>query len=346
MSRRGMISLVTLLLLLLIVFFARKEILHAWELIGSLDLWILSLLIPAQIIVYFAGGEMMFSYLRYKKAMRKTSLFMQGRMALELNFVNHILPSGGVSGISYMTWRLGKLGVSPGRATMSQIVRYVAAFLAYLTLLVVSVVFITLDEGVSRPIILVSSILASTIIFFMIFGTYIISSEVRLKNFAGWLTHWGNRAITFFTFGKKKKILQLHAIEEFFKDFHDDYKQLKNDKRILIRPYLWGIFYNVMDVMLFVIGFWALGHTVNPAVIVIAYGIASLAGFFMITPGGAGAYEALMIGFMSSAGIPQGVVIAGVLVTRVVLLLGTIISGYVFYQLTIIKYGKSPTHPN
>ena len=54
----------------------------------------------------------------------------QARMALELNFVNHTLPSGGVSGISYMTWRLGKLGVSPGRAASAQVVRYVAGFIA------------------------------------------------------------------------------------------------------------------------------------------------------------------------------------------------------------------------
>lgn len=343
MSRRGIISLITLLLLCLMIYFARHEIYHAWQLIGSVDIWILSLLIPAQIIVYLAGGEMMFSYLRYKNAIKKTPVRTQGRMALELNFVNHILPSGGVSGISYMTWRLSKLGVSAGTATMSQIVRYVTAFLAFLSLLIVSVIFITLDNGVSRPIILVSGILASSIVFFMFFGTYIVSSDSRLTSFANWFTHWINRVFSFLTFGKKKTLVKRARVEAFFLDLHKDYVELRKDKRILIRPYLWGIFYNIADVTLFMIGFWALGYVVNPAVIVIGYGIASLAGFFMITPGGAGAYEALMIGFMSSAGIPQEVAIAGVLVTRVILLLGTIVSGYVFYQLTIMKYGKTPT---
>ena len=65
-------------------------------------------------IGYLAAGEMIFSYLRQKKMISHISVFTQMRISLELNFVNHVLPSGGVSGISYMNWRLHKLGVSVG----------------------------------------------------------------------------------------------------------------------------------------------------------------------------------------------------------------------------------------
>ena len=342
MSGRGIISIITLILLLLVIFVARQEIHHAFQLISQVDLFILALLIPAQFIVYFTAGEMMFEYLRAKKALKNVSRFTLTRMALELNFVNHILPSGGVSGISYMTWRLGKFNVSPGRATMSQAVRYVAGFLSYLTLLLISVVAITLDNGVDRFIILVSSVLACAIIFTMIFGIYIISSSTRLTGFAHWLTRNVNRLVKGVTLGRRKNVLKLKRVEQFFVDFHDDYLELKADKRLLLKPYLWGLVFNAADVGLFLVGFWSLGYFINPAVILIAYGIASLAGFLIITPGGAGAYEALMIAFMGSAGVPPGIAIAGVLITRVILLLGTITSGYVFYQLTILKYGKNP----
>lgn len=342
MSRRGFISLITFILLILIVFAARKEIALAWGLIGQVDVWVLSILIPLQVVVYFTAGEMMFEYLRAKNALKKVSRFRLTRMALELNFVNHILPSGGVSGISYMTWLLGKYGVSPGRATMSQVVRYTAAFLGYLTLLVASVILITLDSGVNRFIILVSSVLASSIIFFLIFGIYIISSSDRLSSFAKWLTHTVNAFVRWITFGRKKRTLMLSKVELFFIDFHTDFVELRADKGLLLKPYMWGLLFNAFDVGLFVVGFWALGYSVNPAVILIAYGIAAMIGFIVITPGGAGAYEAIMIGFLVTAGVPQGVAIAGVLLTRVILLLGTILSGYAFYQLTIMKYGKSP----
>jgi putative heme transporter len=72
----------------------------------------------------------------------------------------------------------------------------------------------------------------------------------------------------------------------------------------------------------------------------IAYGVASLAGFFVITPGGAGAYEAIMVAFLAVAGIGSGIAIAGIVLTRVIVLMGTIGLGYVFYQHAILKYGK------
>ena len=340
MSRRAIISFVTLALLLLVVFAARQEIAHAWSLLEKLNLWVLALLIPAQLIVYFAVGEMIFSYLRAKGDLKKTNPFTLTRVALELNFVNHILPSGGISGISYMTWRLGKFGVPASRATMAQAVRYVAGFLSYLTILIIAVVLITLDSGVNRFIILFSSVIACTIIFMILFGMYVISSPTRMRSAAQWLTRVINRTVSSVTFGKKKKVVDTLVIEKFFFDFHEDYVQLQKDKRVLIKPYLWGLLFNAMDIALFMIGFWALGYTANPAAIAIAYGIASFAGFILITPGGAGGYEALMISFMTSAGTPGGIAIAGILITRVILLIGTIVTGYIFYQLTLLRYGK------
>lgn len=343
MSRRTIISIVTLLLLALVVFAARHEIAHAWSLIEKLNLFILALLIPVQLVVYFAVGEMIFSYLRAKGDLKKVTPFALTRVALELNFVNHILPSGGISGISYMTWRLGKFEVPAARAAMAQAVRYVAGFSSYLTILLISVVFITLDSGINRFIILFSSVIACVIIFMILFGIYIISSATRMRSFAHGLTRFVNQLVAKVTFQRLKHAVDASRVEKFFTDFHEDYIELKKDKRILIKPYLWGLLFNVMDITLFMVGFWALGYTANPAAIAIAYGIASFAGFILITPGGAGGYEALMISFMTSAGTPGGIAIAGVLITRVILLLGTIITGYIFYQLTLLKYGKRST---
>jgi uncharacterized protein (TIRG00374 family) len=343
MSRRTIISIATLVFLALIILASRHEIAHAWGLVGQLNLLILVLLIPVQLVVYFAAGEMIFSYLRAKGNIKKVSPFELIRMAWELNFVNHLFPSGGISGISYMGWRLGKLGVPASRATMSQAVRYVAGFSSYLTILVIAVVGITLDNGVNRFIILFSSVIACIIIFMIVFGTYIISSAERLSSFARWLAAAINNTVRRISFNRKQHTVDVAVIEKFFRDFHEDYVELRKDKKILIKPYLWGLLYNVADITLFMIGFWALGFVANPAAIAIAYGIASFAGFILITPGGAGGYEAIMISFISSAGTPGDIAIAGVLITRVILLMGTIITGYIFYQLTLLKYGKHTT---
>jgi uncharacterized protein (TIRG00374 family) len=340
MSFRAWLSVGTLILIAVIIYFSRHELLRAWDLLGHVNIWILLLLIPGQILVYYAGGEMIFSYLRAKKSIEQVSGFTLARMSLEMNFVNHILPSGGVSGISYMGWRLGKYGVSSGRSTMAQAVRFATGFVSFIALLVIAVVIVTIDGNINRWIILISSVLITGLIGAIVAGIYLISSPKRSEIFGKWLTRTVNRVVRKVTFGRKRVVLNSDEVHVFFVDMHRDYVALREDKAILIKPFLWGLVYTLGDVALFYITFWALGAPVNPAPILIAYGVATISGFFVMTPGGAGAYEAIMVAFLAIAGIEQGTAIAGIVLTRVILLLGTIICGYVFYQHALIKYGK------
>jgi uncharacterized protein (TIRG00374 family) len=142
------------------------------------------------------------------------------------------------------------------------------------------------------------------------------------------------------TFGRKRKLVKQEVVENFLDDMHRDFTELRHDKKLLIKPILWGAVYTIGDAGLFMVAFLALGVVFNPAPILIAYGVASVAGFFVLTPGGAGAYEAIMVTFLAFAGIAGGVAIAGILLARVMILLGTIIFGYIFYQHALVTYGE------
>ncbi|OYW84511.1 hypothetical protein B7Z17_03975 [Candidatus Saccharibacteria bacterium 32-49-10] len=329
-----------MLLIGVVVFLARHELVAAWETLGRVNLWILALLIPGQVLVYYAAGEMMFSYLRSKGSIAEVPRLDQARMALELNFVNHVLPSGGVSGLSYMNWRLGGYGVSPARATMAQVVRYVMGYSAFIVLLVGAMLLITIDGDINRWTILVSSSLIGVMVIGIIFGIFLVSSLDRLNKFALWVTPALNKSLRRLTFGKVSKVLVLDGVVRFFNELHHDFLGLMRDRKVLKIPFLWGIAYTIADVGLFLITFWALGESVNPAPVLIAYGVASLAGLIVVTPGGAGVYETIMVGFLAFAGMQSGVAIAGIVLARVIVLLGTIVMGYVFYQHAILKYGK------
>lgn len=92
---------------------------------------------------------------------------------------------------------------------------------------------------------------------------------------------------------------------------------------------------------MFWVTFLALGTPINPAPLLIAYGLAGLAGVFFFTPGGVGGYEALMVSFLAlSIEGPKAAIIAAILLARTLLILGTILSGYYFYQNALNKYGK------
>ena len=115
---------------------------------------------------------------------------------------------------------------------------------------------------------------------------------------------------------------------------------LRRDPRCLVRPFWWGVLFNVAEVSMFFVAFLSLGAVVNPASILIAIGLAGLIGTFLITPGGAGGFEAAMILFLTSSGVPSAIAVAGVLLTRTALILMTILTGYVFYNTAMKKYGK------
>ncbi len=340
MSFKTWLSIATLVLVGIIIFLSRGELLQAWALLGRVNIWILLLLIPGQIIVYYIGGEMMFSYLRAKGAIKGITPRSLTQMSLEMNFVNHVLPSGGMSGISYMTWRLSKYGIAPGRAAMAQLVRFAMTFVAYIVLVLVAILIITIDGNINRWVIFISFSMVLVLMATIVIAAYILSSRKRMWRAADYVVRYGNRLVRRLTFGRKRRTFRYSEVEKFFTDMHFDYAALRRDRNILIRPFLWGIVYTLGDVFLYVLTFLAMGIIFNPAPLLIAYGVAGIAGLVVATPGGTGAYEAVMIGFLAIAGVNKSEAIAGVVLARVILLLGTILFGYVFYQRALLRYGK------
>ena len=340
MSFRAVATIITFILLALVVFFSWGKITLAWGLLGSVNLWIWALLIPVQLLSYYAIGGMIFSYLRSKGDLRTTSHWQMTRIALELNFVNHILPSGGAAGFSYLGWVLSRHGVSAGRATMAQIIRFVLAFISFVSIVIIAVIILAFDHEVDR-IIIVSALLVFVATGGTAFIIYLVNNHKRLITFSGWFTHAVNKLISILTRGKKKQLLKLQSVEGFFTEIHQDYVEIRQEKKILVRPLVWSIITNLLDVSLILIAFVSLGFWVNPATLFIAFGIASIISIFSPSPGGAGVYETIMIAFLVSAGVPPDIAIAGTLLARATLLVGTILFGYIFYQLTINKYGKS-----
>ena len=339
-SPRNIMSVLTVVVLVLIIYLTRDELVHAWGLLGQANLWLLALLIPLQIFVYFAGGEMIFSYLRRKKIIGHISRFEQTRIALELNLVNHVFPSGGVSGISYATWRLHKLGVNTAKSTFAQLIRYVSAFVSLMALIIIAVLALALDGSVNRYIVVSSFALVLVVVGLVMLLFYMFSSEKRMNTMAHRIARIINRVVILATLGKVRGYMSQDRVVGFFAEMHRDFGELIDDKKLLIRPLLWGAFYAIVDVLMFMVVFWSLGQSVNPAVLLVGYGVAGLASIVAFTPGGAGVYEVIMIYFLSVAGVASPVAIAGIVLTRVILLAGTIIFGYIFYQHALWKYGK------
>jgi len=340
MKLRTWVNIITLILLLIVIYFGWDQMVNAWLLMGKVDIRIFLLIIPVQLFSYYATGEVMFSYLRSKGNIKSMTRWGMARIALELNFVNHIIPVPSIAGFSYLGWILKSHEVGVGRSTMTQIIRFSMMFLSFVLLIIISAIVLIFDHGIDRTVIAISVAFTIASISSTALLIYIIENRKRVINISAWITLKINKILFKFTRGKKSKVLKSNVVEDFFIEVHEDYLEILRDKKILLKPFLWSIASNIFDIALILIVFLALGVWVNPATLCIAYATSSFAAIFAATPGGSGIYEAIMIAFLVSAGIPPGVAIAGTLLARATLFACTIIFGYVFYQLTINKYGK------
>lgn len=342
MKFRSWLNIVILALLALVIIFGWKDLVQAWNLMGKVNIRIFILIIPIQFISYYAVGQIMFSYLQSKGDLLGISRRKVARISLELNFMNHIVPVPGAAGFTYFSWILGKMGISTSRSTIAQVIRYVLTFMSFISVVIVSVIALTFDNKINRTVTGISLIFILITIATIAIIIFSISNHKRLIAASNWLSRMINLIVHKITRGKKRQVIKEQTIENFFNEMHEDYTEICRDKRILVKPFFWALLSNILDVGLVWIAFLALGFSVNPAMLFIAYGLSSIASFFAVTPGGAGVYEGIMIAFLASAGVPAEVAIAGTLLARATLLAGTLLFGYISYQLTSAKYGKIP----
>ena len=337
MKFRKILSIITVVLVALIIFLSHNQIIEAWHQLGSINLWILALLLPVQILMYFTAGQVYFSYLKAKKQMkRKTSVWKLMRLSFETNFVNHVIPSGGVSGLSYLAWRLRDNNITVGQAAMMQIVRYgLIAIATNIIILISSVILIFI--GAPFWIVFLSVSVAIAMTLFVILFIFIISNKKRIDFFGKHFRSAVNTVVKAITFNRVPELLKQETIRKFLGDLHRDYCVIMQDKKMLRAPFVWSIIYSLCDSSTFLITFFALGAPINFAYVTIAQGISSIIGTLVVTPGGAGFYETAMASYFITGGVVPATAIAATLVTRVVILLGTILLGWGFYQQALLK---------
>lgn len=334
------LNIITLVLIGVILWLAREDLFRAWQLAAGVNIPLILLIIPVQIASYYASTEIFFTFLRRRGQLRKMSAARCTAISLEYNFVNHVFPSAGVSGASYMVWRLGKLGVSAGQAAMSQIINYLVLSGTFIALTIGALIWVSFEDQAANWIVMLTTASTVGLIAIVCFGSYLISSRKRLMNFAKVLTGGVNKFMRKITRGHKQRVLDIARVNRFFGDFYDDFAAIRADKRMLNRSIVWGFISNILNVFLIAIAFWSLGYNVSMAMLFIAFGAASMGSFLAVTPGGVGAYELIMVAVLVAGGAQASVASAGVILARVILVLGTIIFGYAVYQHALNKYGK------
>lgn len=335
---RVIINVVTIVALVVLLYFSWPQIQNGLHEIGGAKWSVVFLMIPMQLLNYYAVARLYHDYLKSLGETVKMSTMY--KVALELNFVNHVFPSGGVAGFSYLGLRLRRHGVPVSRTTLAQTMRFAGTFISFLLVLFLGMFLLSFSQQVGGVTLFIGLTITISTIAISLIGVYIVSSESRIRAFTAFLPRIINKVLHPFT--KRANSIDVGRIEHLFVDLHKDYVIALKDKQSLKRVFFWALIINVTEIATAYLAYVALGQLVNPGAVILAYAVASFAGLIAILPGGIGVYEALMTAVLASAGVPKALALSATLVYRIFTMIIFLPVGFVLYQLALRKGNAEP----
>lgn len=325
---RMALTLVTFVALGVLIYGVRKDIGGVIENLGKVNTLTLLLIIPIEALNYDVYARM---YVRFFKILGENVRYRDMyKLNLELNFVNHILPSGGISGISYFTVRMRAFGISGPKSTLSQIMKLLLLYVSFQPLLIIGVFLLALRGHVNNLVMLVAGSLITLLVLGTIGFIYMIESRTRINSFLTIITRILNWLIG--RVRRNPETINILGAQAAFNELHDNYKLLKENWRELRLPFVYMMIANATEVAAIYVVYIAFGHLVNVGAVILAYAVANFAGLISVLPAGIGIYEGLMTAVLAATGIPAGLSIPVTIMYRVINMSIQLLPGYYLYQ--------------
>ncbi len=324
-SVRTILSVATAALVAYVVYQNWPDIVDTFYHLGEANLFVLLFLVPEQLFMYYACGQIFFSYLKrkYHKNFNRKEMLL---ISTELNFVNHAVPAGGLGGLAYLTYRLHKFDITAGQASFLYIFRYaVTTVVNYFQALIAIIILAALNliPEDATWIIPISLIMNFGVFLGLSIIVFVASSKKRISFFAKTISKLINLAVKVVTFGRKNRTIRSEKLQDYFLDIHECVVIVKKDKKSLRAPAAWGFVYSFFEVATYWVVAISLGRPELLPFILVGEAIGSV--FDGIVP--YGLYELGMAGVMIALGVdfPTATIIT--VMTRVFTLLFTILTG-------------------
>lgn len=324
------LNLCTLLALGVLVYFIRDQLYQTLRDVVRVNYWVLLLMLPVQALNYHAQTKMYLNLFRIVG--NKLSYKFLFRASLELNMVNHVFPSGGVTGVSYFGVRMrdGE-SISAAKATLVQVMKLALLFLSFEILLIAGLVFLAIGGKANDLMLFVAGSLSTLMVVGTAGLTYIIGSQRRINSFFIAVTKGLNKLIQLVR-PRHPETINVERAHRAFDDLHENYLEFKKHYKELKAPFWWAVLANATEVATIYVVYIAFGEWVNVGAVILAYAVANFAGLVSVLPGGVGVYEALMTAVLSAGGVPARVSLPVTVMYRVLNTLIQIIPGYYFYH--------------
>lgn len=315
-----------------LVYALRHQIFETLRNLQHVNYWFLLLVIPLQLLSYDVLARMYRDLLQHLgQPVGYRSMY---RVALELNFVNHAFPSGGISGISYFGVRLRSYGVKGSTATLLQFVKFFLIFISFQILLGIGLLALAIGDKANDIMLLVAGVLATGTLAATLIAAYIIGSKERIADFFASLTRGLNWLISWVR-PKHPETISIDKVRASMYEMHDNYEAMKGASGLLRKCLLYALVGNMCEVLTVYVFYLAFGEAVNVGAVIIAYAIANFAGLVSVLPGGVGVYEALMTGVLVAGGVPAALSIPVTIMYRVLNMMVQLIPGWALYHMWV-----------
>jgi uncharacterized protein (TIRG00374 family) len=336
---KTILNLVTLAALAVLIYAIRHDLGRTLRDLEHVNGWALFLLIPVELLNYHAQARL---YQRlFGLVGNNLSYKFLYKTAVELNFVNHVFPSGGVTGISYFGMRMRRGNeISGGKATLVQVMKLALQFLSFEILVVIGLFCLAALGRANNLVILVATAISTLLIVGTGLFAYIVGSQARIDHFFTSVTRGLNRLIHIVR-RRHPETINVEKARAVFQDFHDNYRQLRSRWRELRGPFWYAFLANLTEVLAVYVVYIAFDKFVNFGAVIFGYAIANFAGLVSVLPGGIGIYEGLMTATLAATGVSPGVSLPVTIMYRVVNTVIQIPPGYFLYQRALNR-GEPP----
>ncbi len=333
-----LLNIVTVVALVVFAIAIQDQLIATFRNLAKVNAWLLLLVLPIQALNYH-GQTKLYQGL-FAVVGNKLNYWYVFKAALELNFVNNIFPSGGVSGISYFGVRLRGDEITGGKATLIQIMKVMLLVLSFELLLIVGLVLLAVGGKANDFVILVTSSITTLMVICTFAFAMIIGSQRRISATFTFLTKMLNRVLHFFL-PRSPETINIERARSAFEELHHNYKTIESRWRALKAPFLWALLCNITEIASIYVVYVAFGELVNIGAVILAYAVANFAGFVSVMPGGVGVYEALMTGTLVAAGVPAAISLPVTIMNRVINTLIQLPPGYILYHRALQRPSNS-----
>ena len=247
---RTLISIATVALVGYVVYENWDGFVATFNNLDQANIFVLVLLIPEQLFMYFACGQIFFSYLE-KKLHKMFGWKEKLKISTELNFVNRAVPAGSLGGLAYLTYRLRQFDITAGQASFLYIFRYaITTVVNYLQALVAILILLVLGAIPEEATWIIWVSLLMNMGVFIVLGLviYVASSKKRIDFFGRIVEKVMNLVTKIITLGHRNHMVRHDKIQNYLLSIHDCVKMARKDKKSLVRPTIWGVIYSLCEI--------------------------------------------------------------------------------------------------